>query len=139
MRETIIRTLKEDGLTILIVLGLIIAYAVLHTPGNDFASTAELEAMLTDGTPTVLEFYSNTCSTCLLSKPKVDQLERELEGEAKVLRLNVKEPVGREMASRLGVRGVPTFFVINGDGRIVYGRAGSPDIAEILAAVRRQP
>ncbi len=137
MRETIIHILKEDGLTILVVLGIILVYAVLHTPGDDFTSTVELEAMLTDGTPTVLEFYSNTCSTCLLSKPKVDQLEQELEGEAKVLRLNIKEPVGQEMANRLGVRGVPTFFIIDGEGRILYIRSGSPDIEGILDVVRR--
>ena len=135
MKESLQRFIKEDGLTVLIVLAIVIIYAYLRTPGDTFASMDTLETQLTSGQPTVIEFYANNCSICLLSKPKVDQLERDLEGQALVVRLNVKDKVGLALASRWGVLGTPTFLVLNGQGDIVYAQAGAPDIESIKTAV----
>jgi len=49
MKEKLIALLKEDGLTLAIVAILIVAYAILRTPGDKFASAAELEAQITSG------------------------------------------------------------------------------------------
>ena len=35
-------------------------YLFLRTPGDELASTAEFEAQVTGGLPTLVEFYSNT-------------------------------------------------------------------------------
>jgi hypothetical protein len=35
-------------------------YLFLRTPGDELASTAEFDARVTAGTPTLVEFYSNT-------------------------------------------------------------------------------
>ncbi len=135
MKETLVRFIKEDGLTVLIVVLIVAVYAYLRTPGDEFASLNELDARLTAGQPTIVEFYANNCSICLLNKPKVDQLERDLAGQATVLRLNVKDNVGLALASRWGVVGIPTFFVVNGAGDVVYTRAGAPDIEYLKAAI----
>ncbi len=127
--------LKENWFTLLFVLTLAGAYIVLRTPGDTFTSMETLQTALSAGTPTVIEFYSNQCSICLISKPKVDQLEKDLKGQASLLRLSVKDEVGRTQALRWGVRGVPTFFVLDGAGEIVYAQAGAPDVAAIKAAV----
>ena len=135
-KEKLIAVLKEDGLTIFIVLALVAAYAVLRTPGDSFATSEALAQRLQNGQPTVIEFYANSCSICLISKPKVDRLERDLQGKAEVLRLNVRDNgPGQSLAARWGVQGVPTFFVVDGDGEVAYARAGAPDVAAIQAAV----
>lgn len=54
------RLLKENWLVILVVVVMAGGYALLRTPGDDLASTAEFDAMINDGTPTLVEFYSNT-------------------------------------------------------------------------------
>ena len=128
---------KENWLTLVIVLGLAGAYILLRTPGDVFASPEAIEAQITAGQPTVIEFYSNRCSICLIAKPKVDRLEKEMQGQATLLRLNVKDPVGRKLAVKWGVRGVPSFFVFNGEGTLVYASAGSPNIEEIKNAVEQ--
>ncbi|MFP4395383.1 MAG: thioredoxin family protein [Anaerolineales bacterium] len=135
-KEKLIAVLKEDGLTIFIVLALVAAYAILRTPGDSFATSEALARRLQEGQPTVVEFYANSCSICLISKPKVDRMERDLEGRAGVLRLNVRDNgAGQALAARWGVRGVPTFFVVDGAGEVVYAQAGAPDVAAIQAAV----
>ncbi len=135
MKEKLLRFFKEDGLTVLVVVLLVAIYAFLRTPGDEFATLSELDARLTAGQPTIVEFYANNCSICLLNKPKVDQLERDLAGQATVLRLNVKDNVGLALAIRWNVVGTPTFFVVNGAGDVVYARAGAPDIEGLKAAV----
>ena len=37
-----------------------VAFVTLRTTGSDVRSVAEVEAMLAGGTPTLVEFYSNT-------------------------------------------------------------------------------
>ena len=70
-----------------------------------------------------------------MSKPVVDRLETELEGQAGVLRVNAMTRVGASLAGRYGVRGVPTFILFDGRGQIVYARVGSPDEEGIVAWV----
>jgi len=134
-KEKLIRFMKEDGLTVLIVVLLVASYAYLRTPGDEFATLSALDAQLRAGQPTIVEFYANNCSICLLNKPKVDQLERDLTSQATVLRLNIKDNVGLALAVRWNVVGTPTFFVLNGAGDVVYTRAGAPDIEDLKAAV----
>ena len=67
----------------------------------------------------------------------MDGLERDLEGQAQVLRLSVMDDVGGELAMRYGVRGVPTFVLLDGAGETVLIQVGLPDRAEIVAAVER--
>ncbi len=127
--------LEENWLTLLVVLLLAGAYVFLRTPGDGFISAEALEARLQAGAPTVIEFYSNSCSICLISKPQVDRLERDLAGQATLLRLNINDTVARSYAARWGVPGVPTFFVLDGRGEVVYARAGAPDVETLKAQV----
>jgi hypothetical protein len=51
---------RENWLVILVIAVMIGGYLFLRTPGDELASTAEFEAQVTAGMPTVVEFYSNT-------------------------------------------------------------------------------
>ena len=68
-----------------------------------------------------------------MAKPVVDRLERELEGKARVVRLNVFDEVGQEMARRYDVRGVPTFLIFDEQGNLIDRDAGMPDRDKIKA------
>lgn len=70
-----------------------------------------------------------------MAKPVVDGLERELEGQAQVLRLSVMDDVGGELAMRYGVSGVPTVVLLDGAGEVVLRQTGMPDQDAIRAAV----
>ena len=70
-----------------------------------------------------------------MAKPVVDGLERELGEKVQVLRLSVMDDVGGPLAMRYGVRGVPTFVLLDGAGEVVLKQAGMPDREAIKAAV----
>lgn len=65
----------------------------------------------------------------------MDRLERDLEGEAQVLRLNAFGSVGRQLAARYGVRGVPTFLLFDGDGQMIYAQAGRLDANRVKSEI----
>jgi thioredoxin-related protein len=67
----------------------------------------------------------------------VDGLERELEGQARVVRLSVLSQTGREVARRYGVMGLPTFLMFDSQGDLIGRDAGFPDRSKIKTLVVR--
>jgi thioredoxin-like negative regulator of GroEL len=72
-----------------------------------------------------------------LAKPVVDGLERKLEGKSSVLRLDVSSQLGRQVAGRFGVRGVPTLVLVDGNGQVVLTQVGLLQPDEVQARVDR--
>jgi hypothetical protein len=52
--------LRDNWLLLLIVGAIAVAFLVLRTPGSSVRSVAEVDAVLANGQPTLIEFYSNT-------------------------------------------------------------------------------
>ncbi|MDY7076232.1 MAG: thioredoxin family protein [Chloroflexota bacterium] len=70
-----------------------------------------------------------------MAKPIVDGLERELEGQAQVVRLSVLSEMGRTVAQRHDIRAVPTFLIFDDQGRLIERQVGLPDRSKIKALV----
>jgi thioredoxin-related protein len=70
-----------------------------------------------------------------LAKPVVDRLERDLEGRAQMLRISLWSSVGRELAARYGVRGVPTFLLFDGSGEVIHSQRGRLDADRVKAEI----
>ncbi len=70
-----------------------------------------------------------------MAKPIVDGIERDLKGEAEVIRLDIFSKVGREVASRYGVPAVPTVLVLDAGSRMIYRHSGMPDRREVVAQI----
>jgi hypothetical protein len=51
---------RENWSVILVIAVMVGGYLFLRTPGDELASTVEFDAQVTGGTPTLVEFYSNT-------------------------------------------------------------------------------
>ena len=70
-----------------------------------------------------------------MAKPVVDRLEGDLEGEGQVVRLSAVSTVGRQLAGRYGVRGVPTFLLFDGAGNMVHYQVGRLDASRMIAEI----
>ena len=70
-----------------------------------------------------------------MAKPIVDGLERDLEDRAQVIRLNVLDGVGSQLAQRYAVRGVPTTLVFDGQGNVTDTFTGIPNRKRITQVV----
>jgi thiol-disulfide isomerase/thioredoxin len=70
---------------------------------------------------------------CLAAKPIVDGIEKDLQGTARVVRLDVSSKEGRDIARGYGVRSLPTTIVVGSDGEVVERHAGIPRRKRIVA------
>ena len=66
--------------------------------------------------PTLVEFYSDHCGLGMLARPALDRLERDLAQRLRVLRIDVADPVGADLANRYSVNLAPTFVLFNANG-----------------------
>ena len=53
-------TWRENWLFILVIGGILGVFVFLRTPASAVESVAEVDTLLQDGQPTLVEFYSNT-------------------------------------------------------------------------------
>jgi thioredoxin-related protein len=60
-------------------------------------------------------------------KPVVDELERELGDEIYIIRLNIQEEVGRELAPVYGFEFTPTFIYFDEEGNELWRTVGEFD------------
>jgi thioredoxin 2 len=83
----------------------------LPIPGKVLEPSPEkVYSLLNSGRlPVLIDFYTNTCSACQVMQPIVERLAMRRAGEIVVLRLNAE--IHGELASRLGIQGVPTFVI----------------------------
>lgn len=74
--------------------------------------------------------------TCLAAKPVVNGIEEELEGVARVIRLDIQSRGGRSAAGRFDVTGVPATLLLDGSGEVVHRESGVPSRQEMVERAR---
>jgi thioredoxin 2 len=84
--------------------------------------------------PVLVDAWAAWCGPCRMIAPVIDELATELAGRVKVAKLNVDE--NPAMASRFGLRSIPTLLVMKG-GREVDRLIGVQPKQEILRRLER--
>ena len=70
----------------------------------------------------LVDFYADWCGPCIVMKPVIDEIEKELAGKTEVKKVNVDED--QDEASKYGVMSIPTYLVLK-DGREVERFVGA--------------
>jgi thioredoxin 1 len=90
------------------------------------------DEVLKSSDPVLVDFTATWCGPCKQLAPIVDQLATELAGKVKVGKLDIDDsPV---VASKLGIRGVPTLMVFK-NGERAAQHVGVTTKAKILALI----
>lgn len=84
-------------------------------------TTFETEVLQAEG-PVIVDFWAEWCGPCKALGPLVDELATELEGKAKVVKVNIDE--SPNTPTRYGVRGIPTLMVFK-NGQLTSTRIGA--------------
>ena len=69
-------------------------------------------------------------------QPIVDGLEQELGDRIRIIRLNIQEEVGRELAPVYRFEFTPTFIFIDAEGNEVWRQVGGLDIQRVRDSVK---
>lgn len=87
------------------------------------------EEVLKSKEPIILDFWATWCGPCRMVSPTLDEISEEMEGVAKVGKINVDEET--ELASKFRVMSIPTLMVVK-DGKISAQAVGVKPKKDIL-------
>jgi thioredoxin 1 len=121
-----------------IVAGLAMSWIILHPQQTPLLRDAKaVEAMIGTGKPVLLEFQSPYCIECTAEKPVVDGLENELGDKLKIIRINIQDEIGRELAPVYHFEYTPTYVFFNSQGRELWRTIGEIDPQKVRDSVSR--
>ncbi|MBJ2356716.1 MAG: thioredoxin [Sphaerochaeta sp.] len=98
---------------------------------NVTKSTYEAEVLKSD-VPVVVDFWAPWCGPCRMQGPILDQLDKEMDGKMKVVKVNVDEE--GELAMTFGVQSIPTLLFYK-DGKVVDKAIGVRDATAVKKAL----
>ena len=81
---------------------------------HDINETALDDELLQSEQPILVDFWAPWCGPCRAMAPALESAAEELEGKAKVFKLNVDD--NPSVSPRFNVRGIPTLILFK-DGR----------------------
>lgn len=83
--------------------------------------------------PVLVDFFATWCGPCKAMAPTIDAIASELNGEARVLKVDIDK--NQVVAAHYRVQAVPTLIIFK-KGEIVWRNSGGMDKASLLQQVK---
>lgn len=87
------------------------------------------EEVLNSKIPVLVDFWASWCGPCKMMSPVVDEIAKEMEGKAKVCKVNIDDE--QDLAVKYGIMSIPTFLIFK-DGKVVNSIVGVQDKQKII-------
>ena len=87
------------------------------------------EEVLKSDLPVLVDFWASWCGPCKMMTPVVEQIEKDMDGKAKVCKVNIDEE--QNLAMEYGIMSIPTFLIFK-DGKVVNSAVGVRDKQELM-------
>jgi len=95
---------------------------------------ANFSEIINSEQPVLIDFYADWCGPCKTLSPIIQEVAKELNGNARVLKIDVDK--NQRLASKLGIKGVPT-MVIYQKGKIMWRQSGVMQKSEIVSKLNQ--
>jgi thiol-disulfide isomerase/thioredoxin len=93
------------------------------------------ESALSNGKPTLVEFYADWCTSCQSLAPSISKFHEQYSSQVNFVMLNIDDPQWRQQIQEYQVMGVPQFFFIKSDRKVaktLVGRVPESILAQLL-------
>lgn len=107
----------------------------IHTVAHSLAPLPSASAPRADGRPTLVWFSGTWCDVCASMEPYTNATLAQFDGQLAFVEKSVDHD--RAAVSRYGVRGTPTFVLIDAQGKELGRFLYQPDAARLTQAVNR--
>jgi thiol:disulfide interchange protein len=127
---------------LLVLLAAVLASAVLWLRGGLHPEaplerlarqSPDLQVALTNGKPTMVEFYADWCEACRAMAPAMETLEQQHRGQLNVVLLNVDNPRWQPEMDRYAVNGIPQLEFFSNQGKTIGRSIGARTATELQA------
>ena len=91
------------------------------------------EEVLNSNVPVLVDFWASWCGPCKMMLPVIKEIEKEMEGKAKICKVNVDDE--QDLAIKYNIMSIPTFLVFK-DGKVVNSTLGVQDKQKIIELLK---
>ena len=96
----------------------------------ELSSESFEKEVLNSNEPVLVDFYADWCGPCKMMAPIVEELAKDLQGKAKVGKINVDE--NQDLAMEYEVMSIPTLIIFK-DGKELKRFVGVRSKSELLS------
>lgn len=83
--------------------------------------------------PVLVDFYATWCGPCKAMVPVIDEIAKDLNGVARILKIDVDK--NQAVASAYQIQSVPTFIIFR-KGEILWRHSGGIDKSSLLQQIK---
>jgi len=95
---------------------------------------SKFNELINSDTPVLVDFFAEWCGPCKTMGPILDNLAKEVQGKARVIKIDVDK--NQAVATKYQVRGVPTLILFK-NGNQVWRQSGVVPANQILETINQ--
>lgn len=99
------------------------------------ATDATFDELINSETPVLVDYWAEWCAPCRALAPALEEIAGEMSEQLKVAKVNIDD--NREVAVKMGIRGIPTLMIFK-NGKTIgqhVGALSKSDLAEFVKKV----